>query len=388
MNVVFLSPHFPANHQHYCARLRERGVSVLGHADAAWERLAPEQQRSLTEYYRVPSLEDYEAVYRAVAHFIHRHGRIDRVESQAEFWMPFEARLREDFRIPGRLPADLAEVQRKSVMKQRFAEAGVPVARGRLVRLDRPEEARAFLREIGGPIVAKPDTGVGGSATWRIETPEDLERVRRDQGQREYFLEEYIDGTIVTFDGLADTGGEIVFAGSMEYSVGVMEAINQERDLYYFTHRAIPAELEELGRRALRAFEVRDGFFHFEFFRLADRSYVALEANLRPPGAWSIDMLNYGGAIDLYAVWADMVVGRAPAPSKERPLHCAYAGRKDTLRHRLSHDEVLERFGRSIVFHTPVPRLFRGGMGDYAYLFCTPSLEEVHASARAILEPA
>jgi hypothetical protein len=386
MNVVFLSPHFPANHHHYCARLRERGVAVLGLADAAWDQLSPEQQRSLTEYYRVPDLQDYEAVYRAVAHFIHRHGRIARVESHAEFWMPAEARLREDFQIPGRTTEELAQVQRKSVMKRRFAGAGVPVARGRL--LGERESTLAFLADVGYPVVAKPDIGVGATATFRLDSPDDLERVYRERGDREYFLEEFIEGVIVTFDGLADAEGKIVFAGSMEYSIGVMEALNQERDLYYFTQRTIPAELEELGRRAVRAFEVRDGFFHFEFFRLADGRHLALEANLRPPGAWSVDMLNFGGAIDLYAEWANVVIRRESRLPGARPLHCCHAGRKSTLRHRLTHEEVLSRFGRHIVHHTAVPPIFRGGMGDYAYLFCTPELEEVHAVARKILEPA
>lgn len=386
MNVIFLSPHFPVNHRHYCARLRERGVNVLGLADEPWERLSGEQQRSMTEYFRVEDLENYEAVYRAVAWLIHRHGRIDRVESHAEHWMRTEARLRGDYAVPGRTLADLEPLQRKSVMKERFAAAGVPVARGRL--LGTRAEAEAFLCEIGGPVVAKPDVGVGGTGAYRLDGPADLDLLEREKGNRAYFLEEFVDGVIVTFDGLVDAEGRIVFAGSLEYSVGVMEAIREERDLYYFTHRTIPAELEACGRRAVESFAVRDGFFHFEFFRRPDGSHVALEANLRPPGAWSVDLFNHGAEVDLYADWADVVTRRECRPPGARPYHCCYAGRKNTLRHRLSHEEVLRRFAERIVFHTPVPRLFRGGMGDYAYIFRVADLEEMHGIARAILEPA
>jgi hypothetical protein len=145
-------------------------------------------------------------------------------------------------------------------------------------------------------------------------------------------------------------------------------------------------ELEEFGRRAVRGFDVRDGFFHFEFFRRSDGSHVALEANLRPPGAWSVDMMNHGAEVDLYAEWANLVAGREVRIRPDRPYHCCYAGRKRTLPHRLTHEEILARYGRLIVFHTPVPHLFRGGMGDYAYLFRTPDLDEMHAVARAIQE--
>jgi biotin carboxylase len=359
---------------------------VLGIADEPRDRLSAELQSALTEYSQVASLEDYDAVYRAAAYLVSRHGRIDRVESLAEHWMRMEARLREDFRVAGRSLADLEQLQRKSVMKQRFVDAGVPAARGRL--LGAREEAEAFLRETGYPAVAKPDVGVGAVGTYRLDGPADLDRLYREKGDREYFLEAFVDGAIVTYDGLVDGAGRVVFAGSLEYSIGVMEAVNQERDLYYFTHRSIPGELEELGRRAVRAFEVRDGFFHFEFFRLRDGCYVALEANLRPPGAWSVDMFNYGSEVDLYAEWANVVARRESRLPAEPSWYCCYAGRKNTLRHRLPHEEVLRLFGGRIVHHIPVPPLFRGGMGDYAYLFRTADLEEMHAIARAIHETA
>ena len=40
-------------------------------------------------------------------------------------------------------------------------------------------------------------------------------------------------------------------------------------------------------------------FFHAEFFELADGSHVALEINLRPPGGFTLDMMNYACDVDL-----------------------------------------------------------------------------------------
>jgi hypothetical protein len=384
MKVAYLSPHFPANQHMYCARLRDEGCSVLGLGDAAWEEMRPEQQRSLSDYQRVPRMDEYDEVYRAVARFIARHGRIDRVESHNEHWLLTDARLREDYRIRGRLPADLSFGQRKSLMKERFVEAGVPVGRG--IRATTLEAAREFVAETGYPLVAKPDIGVGASATWRIEDADGLERFFEHLGPREYFLEEFLRGVIVTYDGLADREGRIVRQGSLEYSNGVMEVVNGDLDIYYYTHRRIPRALVELGERVVASFGVREEFFHIEFFRLADGSYRGLEANLRPPGGFSIDMYNYAMEADLYHDWARVMTGAECGLLGGAPYHCAYVGRKDNLRYRHTHASILNRMGDSVMLHTPMPGVFRNAMGDYGYLIRFPDLEELKAAAHYIQE--
>ena len=73
-----------------------------------------------------------------------------------------------------------------------------------------------------------------------------------------------------------------------------METVNEDRHIYFYNLREIPADLEEAGRRVLKAFDVRERFFHFEFFRSRpDGRVVALEVNMRPPGGPIIDMYNY-----------------------------------------------------------------------------------------------
>lgn len=79
-----LSPHFPPNYYPFCLRLREFGVTVLGIADAPREELRPDLREALPEYYRVGDLHDYGQLLRACGHFIHRHGRIDRIDSRSD----------------------------------------------------------------------------------------------------------------------------------------------------------------------------------------------------------------------------------------------------------------------------------------------------------------
>ena len=91
---------------------------MLGVGDAPYDQLAQEMKSSLTEYYYVSSLEDYEQVYRAMGYYIGRYGRIDHVESQNEYWLQLEARLRTDFNIrSGWQTKDMDAVKLKSRMK-------------------------------------------------------------------------------------------------------------------------------------------------------------------------------------------------------------------------------------------------------------------------------
>ena len=166
MNVVFLSPHFPQNFFQFLVRLREAGANPLAIADEPWERLRPELREALAEYYRVGDMHRYDELLRGIAYLTFRHGKIDRLDSMSEYWLETEARLREDFNVWGLRPADLEVIQRKTGMKSLFAKAGVPAAPAHLVR--DPEAARAFVRQVGYPLVAKPDIGVGASRTWKL----------------------------------------------------------------------------------------------------------------------------------------------------------------------------------------------------------------------------
>ena len=76
-NFIFISPNFPTNYWRFCQELKNNGLRVLGIGDQPYEQLSPELWGSLDEYYKVSTLENYDEVYRAVAFFIHRYGRID-----------------------------------------------------------------------------------------------------------------------------------------------------------------------------------------------------------------------------------------------------------------------------------------------------------------------
>ena len=46
------------------------------------------------------------------------------------------------------------------------------------------------------------------------------------------------------------------------------ESVNNGTETLYYVTADVPDQLRELGRKAIKAFKVRNRFTHFEFFRL------------------------------------------------------------------------------------------------------------------------
>jgi len=386
MNFVFLSPHFPPNFYQFAVALKNNGVTVLGLANEDFDSLRPELKGAMTEYYRVGDMHDYDELIRALGYFTHHYGKIDRLDSHNEYWLETEARLRTDFNIPGIRINQIDRIKRKSRMRDAFSKAGIKIARGRIVKDQK--DALKFIKEVGYPIVAKPDIGVGAALTYKIHNETELKSFFDTKPPEDYVMEEFIKGRIFTFDGLTDREGKAVFTNSLEYSAGVMETVLDDSLIYYYTLREIPSDLEELGLRILRTFDVNERFFHFEFFREDETGdLTALEVNMRPPGGLTTDMFNYACDIDVYNAWASIIAGKGfPYPDYSQQYYCCFAGRKFNRSYAHSEDEIFEIFGDRICHHEPMGGIFSRAMGDYAYLIRSPELSEVIEVAEFIQE--
>ena len=382
MNIVFLSPHFPPNYYPFCVHLRRLGAHVLGIADAQFEHLHPELQTALTEYYRVDDMHNYAQLLRALGYFTHRYGKIERLDSQSEYWLETETRLRTDFNIKGLKTSQMDTIKRKSIMKKIYQNAGIDVARGRIIR--KPKDALSLVSDTGFPVVAKPDIGVGAAKTYKIRDQVELDAFFAEKPAVDYFMEEFIHGQIVSFDGLVDHDGKLIFHTAHSYSSGVMEAVNRDSDLYYYSYREIPPDLNEIGRRTLEAFKVSGRFFHFEYFRTLNNRLVALEVNMRPPGGLTTDMFNYANDIDVYAGWAELMVNGTATLPTSRPYHVAYVGRKSSRQYAHSHDAVLTECGEYLCHHQPIEGIFAAAIGNYGYLLRSPDLKDVISLAEFI----
>lgn len=348
MNFVFISPHFPPHYFHFISALRERGVTVLGIGDASYESLRPELKASLREYYFVPSLMDEDALTRAAGYLTWRHGRIHRIDSLNESWLEVEARLRGDFNVPGLQPEDIHRLRSKSGMAEVFHEAGVP--HPDLIRVRDAAQVMAFAARVGYPLVLKPDVGVGAANTFKVASDEEVDAALSHPLPTTYVAQSFVRGTIVTYDGIVDRHGVIVFNLSHEYSDGGMETVVEQRDISFWSHKEIPPALDVLGRQVVAAFGLRERWFHLEFFRLPDGRFMVLEANLRPPGGFMVDMMNYTCDIDVYRLWARVVTGDPVADFRFTPrYHVCHSARRKSRRYRHPHADVEKKLGTSLI---------------------------------------
>ena len=387
MNVVFISPQFPDTYWQFCAGLKRNGATVLGIGDTPYDQTSDELKGSLDEYYWLPSLEDYDAVFRAVAFFSYKYGKIDWVESNNEYWLSLDARLRDDFNIrTGAGAAQVASWQSKADMKRYYAAGGVPTARQ--VRVTTLEAARAFVDAVGYPAFAKPEVGMGAGGAFKIEDDAQLAALVADHGDVPYVLEEFVDGELCTYDAIIYSHGEPLFENQEEMPPDIFETVSLELDMSYYTRPVVDPRLRAAGRAVVRGFGVKSRFVHLEFFRLREDKpglacagdYVGLEANLRAPGGYTPDLMNYAHALSVYQIWADMVCfdSTLVVPAAEE-RYCIYACRRRRYTYVHSHDDIFARFGSAMVTYLENPDAIADDMGNTAYVACFRTAEEIAA---------
>ena len=394
MNFVFISPQFPASYWNFCDRLKQRGVNVLGIGDTPYDDLSWELKNSLTEYYRVSSMEDYDQMVRAMGFFTHKYGKIDWLESNNEYWLEQDARLREDFNIKtGMQPAQVANVRRKSSMKKFYEQAGVPVARYHMVST--LEEGMAFAKEVGFPVFVKPDGGMGAEDSYKLSNEEDMKYFYENKLPVSYIMEEFITGDIWSYDGISDSNGDIIFESVVSWPRSVADIVNQKGHLAYYTANMLPEDLRQKGRATVKAFGVKSRFFHLEFFRLIEGKeglgqagdIVALEVNMRPAGGWTPDMYNYANSVDVYSIWADMVVyDQTYVDLTKEKYYCVYASRRYGKPYIHSVEEIETRFADSIVLNEEIPDSLSGAMGNHMWTAKLKTAEEKDEFIRLVQE--
>lgn len=397
MNFIFVSPHFPKTYWNFCDRLHRNGVNVLGIGDAPFEEIPSELRHCLTEYYRVGDLGNYDEMVRAVGYFTFHYGKIDWLESNNEYWLEMDAQLRTDFNITTGAQNDfIARIKFKSRMKEGYRAAGVPAARHHMVST--LDAARDFIREVGYPVIVKPDNGCGAEATYKLRDETDLRAFYAEPPSVPYIMEEYISGTIVSFDGVADSHCVPLFYTSNVFPTPLLDIVSRQGDLAYWTQKKVPAKLKDVGFRTIKAFGAKSRFFHCEFFQLdADKpglgkkgDYVALEVNMRPAGGYTPDMINYANSVDCYQIWADMVCyDEVRNLDLNGPKYfCVYASRRDCHTYRHSHEAILARYGTRMKMCDVLPPALRLDMGDRMYTVNLRTEAERDAFIRFVQERA
>ena len=392
-NIIFISPNFPTNYWQFCRELKNNGMNVLGIGDQPYDELRPELKDSLNEYYKVNSLENYDEVYRAVAFLTFKHGRIDWLESNNEYWLEQDARLRTDFNITsGFQVGDLHRIKYKSGMKEYYEKAGIIVARYHLV--EDIEGCREFIARVGYPVVVKPDNGVGAAHTYKLKSDEELQHFMdtRPEGVP-YIMEEFVNAEVNSYDAIIDSKGEPIFETGNITPMSIMDIVNDNDNSIYYILKDLPEDTRAAGRAAVKSFGVKSRFVHFEFFRLTQDQeglgkkgqIMALEVNMRPCGGFTPDMINFAHSTNVYKIWADMIAYDSTLTPVGGHQFCAFAGLRDGKNFKMSHEDIMAKYGHCMKMSGRMPDALAGAMGNRMYVATFPTREALDSFFRDVL---
>ena len=386
-NFVFISPHFPDSYYRFVVALKNNGFRVLGVGDAPYEDLSPELKNSLTEYYRCYNMENFDEEINAIRYFEKKYGHIDYLESNNEYWLERDAKLRDIFHIDTGIGYEGIQMyQHKSLMKNGYKKAGAKTAA--FILIDTYENAVKFAKKVGYPIFIKPDYGVGAEGDFKIKNEEDLRRFFEVKNPyTTYICEQYITGDIISFDGVADSKSNVVFCTTNFFPPSVADVVSEHKDFFYYTMPEVPEDLLTLGKKVVKAFKVQKRFFHMEFFRLTKDApgvgkvgdVVPLETNMRPAGGYTPDLINFANSINCYQVWADVMAFDENRQKNDlQHYYAACASRRDEHRYVHSDEDVLFKYYGKISAHGRYPKVLSGAMGDRYFMAKFNNMDEVN----------
>ena len=253
-------------------------------------------------------------------------------------------------------------------------KAGVNVARYCLVNSF--EEVKAFIEKVGYPVVVKPDNGVGASSTYKLNNYQDLEYFFATKDDKVYIMEEFVKGHVETYDGICDSNKNVLIANSSIMLNSIMDNVNEHCDTAFKNRYVVNSDIEEIGKRVVEAFDTRSRFFHFEFFRLDEDQeglgkrgdIIGLEVNMRAPGAYMPDMINFSYDSDVYTLWADMIIHDKCFMNLNQKYLVAYIGRRNDFGYMYSDEQLRNWYKNEIVLDVDVPESLSAAMGDHVFM--------------------
>lgn len=326
MNVLMFSPGFPYEQPFFTRGLRRQGANVIGVGDQPAHDLPPMASEALADYWQIGSFSDEGQVLEQIVDRA-RHVRIDQVESTWEPLMTLAAKLRARLGLAGMTLEETIPFRDKEVMKRMLDRHGIRTPRhASTTSVDGVRQAAAA---IGYPICVKPIAGAGSADTYRVENDRELEDVLpRLRHVPEVSVEEFIEGEEYTFDTIC-IDGQIRYYNISWYRPNPLV----QRQHQWISPQTMalrnPDDSQLAGGRALgaavlKALGFRTGFTHMEWFRKSNGEAVFGEIAARPPGASSVDIMNFASDVDLYEGWAEAVLYRRFSIPLERKYNAAH----------------------------------------------------------------
>ncbi|MDR2828458.1 MAG: ATP-grasp domain-containing protein [Acholeplasmatales bacterium] len=383
MNFIFISPNFPQIYYNFVVALKKRGITVLGIGDAEYYKISQELKDNLEEYCAT-DLNNYEYVKNTVSYLQNKYGHIDYIESNNEYWLELDSKLRYDFNVQnGLMPYELEKLKSKECMKEFYKKALVKTAR--YIRPSK-ENVIKFVRLVGYPVFVKPVVGVGGQESYKISNNKELRTFLEREDISRFIMEEYVNGDLISFDGIADSNSNIVvYCKEYFYNQG-SDLVVFDLDEMYYQDPFVDNKLLDIGKRVVKAFEVKKRVFHSEYFVLKEDKrglgkkgdIIPIEVNLRSPGGNTMDLLNAALGVSTYEIYADIICYDENRQEKGILKYACASSRKDRYNYKHSHEEVLDKYKDSIFSYGRYSKALAPELGDSYYFITGDTLEAIY----------
>jgi hypothetical protein len=321
MNVLMISPGYPAEMPYFTRGLAAAGASFIGVGDQPPSEVPAMARDALARYVPVGSLAAEDAVA-ATTRELARQVRVDRVECLWEPYMILAARLREELDLPGLTVAQTVPYRNKERMKQLLDAASLPTPQH--YSAETVAGVWAAAERLGFPLIVKPIAGAGSADTYRADSAAELDAVLPMlRHVPQVSVEEFIEAEEFTYDTIC-ANGRVLFENICWYLPRpLLTKMHEWISPIMVALRELDAPNLQggraLGAAVLKVLGFRDGFTHMEWYRKADGEVVFGEIAARPPGARTVDIMNYATDADLFSGWAEAVThGRISQPIERR----------------------------------------------------------------------
>lgn len=348
MDVILIEPTFPSNQREFARALHSVGARVIGIGERPKEALDDGLRHWLAHYEQVSNVCDPRALEEKVRWVMGR-AKPERLEATVEAHIKTAAEVRARCGIPGTSQQTALLCRDKPAMKEALRGAGIPCAAS--IGTDSPEEARAFAKEVGYPLILKPRDGAGASGTYRVDNEGELRQAMAEMGLGRgvsVAVEEFIEGHEGFFDTLT-IGGRVVHEFACHYYPNVLEAMRTRwiSPQFITTNHLETApgyeEVRVMGRRVIEEFGIGTSATHMEWF-FGPKGLKFSEIGCRPPGVGAWDLYSAANDMDLYREWAMAVVHGKPSQRPSRRYAAGIVALRPDRDGIISHYDGREEF--------------------------------------------
>ncbi len=347
--VLMITPGYPGEMPLFTRGLSVHGATVLGVANGPAHELPDLARRHLSDYLQVPDL--FTNSDSAIAQIRAWLGSrtLDRVCCLWEPGVELAAQIREALGVPGQSFDQAQKFRNKDLMKQALAAGGVRVPRHQVATT--AKEVWEAAEVIGYPLIIKPIAGAGSMDTFRCDDKAAVTNALSKLGHiAEVDVEEFIDGEEFTFDTIC-AGGEMKYFHIGYYRPRPLIARTNEwisPQTLSYRHVDDPWVLggRAMGEQVLKVLEYDTGFTHMEWYRKSDGEVIFGEIGARPPGARTVDLMNFAADIDLFGGWAEAELLGTFSLDVQRKYNCACITKRAHGQGRITRIEGLDRLQR------------------------------------------